>query len=201
MKAILFLTLIFVALVAAADEPRFCHRLNCPEYTLVSSNGSIEIRQYQASWWASTNISAFDLNEAGNIGFHRLFDYISGDNDGNVKIPMTTPVLTEIFPGQGPFCASTFIVSFYVPWAYQNGGAPTPTSPDVYLSQLPARQVAVDQFAGFANWDSTRQTASQLASYLNSQKIPYSPLLSLAQYDSPFDIIDRHNEVWYTVLN
>ena len=49
----------------------------------------------------------------------RLFDYIGGQNEPNVKINMTAPVVTKVEHGDGPFCKSNFTVSFFVPFADQ----------------------------------------------------------------------------------
>ena len=49
----------------------------------------------------------------------RLFDYIGGKNEPNVKINMTAPVVTKVEHGDGPFCKSNFTVSFFVPFADQ----------------------------------------------------------------------------------
>jgi len=137
--------------LAAADSPWFCHENDCPLFTN-SSEGGTEVRIYEAAYWTSTNVSSTSLDEASSIGFHRLFDYISGENDSGGAIDMTSPVLNQVIPGAGPNCNSTFIVSFYAPFAYQaDPGPPQPTSPDVYVQKLPAMQVAVSEFGGFAN--------------------------------------------------
>jgi hypothetical protein len=52
----------------------------------------------------------------------RLFKYISGENEAGVKVAMTAPVRTKVYPSQGPFCASNFTVAFFVPDEYQVGG-------------------------------------------------------------------------------
>lgn len=48
-----------------------------------------EIRHYAPTVWVSTQIEDVDYDQATNVGFHRLFDYISGNNAAAAKIPMT----------------------------------------------------------------------------------------------------------------
>merc|ERR1711869_161154 len=69
----------------------------------------------------------------------RLFNYISGKNEAQVKIPMAAPVTARITPGAGPACEQDFVVSFFVPFADQAN--PTPggdASPDVYIEDRAA---------------------------------------------------------------
>lgn len=49
----------------------------------------------------------------------RLFKYIDGGNEDEVKIPMTSPVLVDVEPSCGPFCKNNFTVSFFVPFNFQ----------------------------------------------------------------------------------
>lgn len=50
---------------------------------------AFEIRRYSPTVWVSTRVEDVDYDQASNVGFHRLFDYISGNNADGVKIPMT----------------------------------------------------------------------------------------------------------------
>ena len=44
-----------------------------------------ELRKYPSALWVSTDIYDIDMKDAGSEAFHRLFDYISGDNvDGKI---------------------------------------------------------------------------------------------------------------------
>jgi hypothetical protein len=86
--------------LAQENEPWFCHGIDCPNFTNTTIDG-IEVRNYPSALWASTNISSTNLIEAENIGFDRLFDYISGDNDSGGAIDMTSPVTTRVIPGAG----------------------------------------------------------------------------------------------------
>ena len=60
-------------------------------------------------------------SNTGLCSVQRLFKYISGENEQNTRIDMTSPVKTYVQAGQGPYCKSTFTVSFYVPSEFQVG--------------------------------------------------------------------------------
>ena len=49
----------------------------------------------------------------------KLFKYISGKNEGQKKVAMTSPVTVQTTPGQGPACKSDFLLSFFLPYKYQ----------------------------------------------------------------------------------
>ncbi len=57
--------------------------------------------------------------DPGSVWLQRLFDYISGENEPQVKINMTAPVVTKVEHGDGPFCKNNFTVSFFVPFSEQ----------------------------------------------------------------------------------
>jgi hypothetical protein len=58
------------------------------------------------------------------------------------KIPMTAPVLREVYHGPGPACESTFLTHFMIPFSLQ-ANTPDPTDPTVYIRDLPALKVFV----------------------------------------------------------
>jgi hypothetical protein len=191
---------------AWATKPAWCNGLNCPNYTTVAScpGKGFDIREYPASqyWVGSTYEGAAPsaLESATQGGFMKGFRYISGANADKKKIEMTCPVLNKIVPGAGPNCNTTFTVSFFLPYAYQSGNAPAPTEAGVSIFKHDKIQVAVRSFGGFTdNWTKKIQPqflalgeSLQKASIAFSQKEEW-----LADYDSPFHIFDRHNEVMY----
>ena len=72
--------------------------------------------------------------------FWKLFNYISGQNAKQIKIPMTAPVSILIEPGAGPNCESTFTTAFYVPAAFQED-TPEPTEEGVSIEERPEFKV------------------------------------------------------------
>src|SRR4051812_7893305 len=64
------------------------------EYKLLKRSGSFEIRDYPALTLVSTPMTASDPTD--DDSFRRLFGYIGGANEAEVKISMTTPVFSDL---------------------------------------------------------------------------------------------------------
>ncbi|KAJ9451721.1 Heme-binding-like protein [Diplonema papillatum] len=211
-------TVVACAVLSLAESawvaPWFCHGLNCPEYVMEKNmtfgNQTVEMRQYTAQqMWTSTTVMSTSLTEADNVGFQRLFDYISGDNQGSVSVPMTCPVREYIQPGAGPNCNSTFTVAFYVPYKYQsalNASATTPPKPaksdvSTTVDEKPLR-VAVLGFPGMAPQDVVIQRVAELYTYLSTTNLKYDEEnWFFSSYDPPFRIVNRHQEVWVQLFD
>jgi hypothetical protein len=208
---LLFLSLVAIAASAKPSlPPWFCHGLDCPKYTLTatSPNASLpyEVRAYDRSVWVSTRVEARSLATAQAAGFRRLFAYISGANSEGAKVEMTAPVLTAVdpTPGAGPFCASNFTVSFFVPPA-QGGSPPKPTDAAVFISSLPASTFYVASRGGWA-WSVDGRVSRAAADLTAAVKADGRPVPSkkhakkspwfVAGYDPPFRLAGRHTEVW-----
>mmetsp|Transcript_40308 Transcript_40308/g.86012 ORF Transcript_40308/g.86012 Transcript_40308/m.86012 type:complete len:210 (+) Transcript_40308:39-668(+) len=201
------LLLLAASLCFADDSIPECSRYDCPSYSLLYNNdtSSIQIREYNSARWVRTAVQSFYYEDAVNIGFNRLFDYITGANADGIDIDMTAPVAVQVIPGAGPFCESTFIISFYVPSTYQepNPAPPAPTNEDVVIETLPETTKAVYMFPGYiTSWSELVEPISELQSYLNEMNYKYiTNIETVCGYDSPFHISNRHNEIWIDVWN
>jgi len=178
------------------DAPWFYHGLEGPRYQVVEAKEGYEIRNYPATFWAATEIKGKSLDNAGNEGFMRLFKYISGANEDKAKIDMTVPVLVTVKPGDGPFCKEDFVYHFFMP-ELDGKAPPAPTNDEVFLTELPAFTVAVGSYSGWSNEKKVIETGRALFETLASDGVDFvKDEYFTAGYDSPFRLIDRHNEVW-----
>uniref|UniRef100_A0A7S1W5G9 Uncharacterized protein n=1 Tax=Neobodo designis TaxID=312471 RepID=A0A7S1W5G9_NEODS len=191
-------------------KPAFCNSQDCPVFdTLLDCSASrgFTVRRYPAGQqWVSIDFEGPGIDTYDSVGdraFNHLFDYITGANAANASIKMTDPVPIDIFAGATPTCNTTFRVSFYISDAFQ-GKAPQPTGKGVYLRTNDEFVVVQRSFSGFAsswNWIVFPEL-EKLASALNGTNIEVKNRLeTAAQYDGPFQLFNRHNEVWLYVDN
>eukprot|EP00471_Norrisiella_sphaerica_P005332 CAMPEP_0184480454 /NCGR_PEP_ID=MMETSP0113_2-20130426/1966_1 /TAXON_ID=91329 /ORGANISM="Norrisiella sphaerica, Strain BC52" /LENGTH=199 /DNA_ID=CAMNT_0026858951 /DNA_START=197 /DNA_END=793 /DNA_ORIENTATION=+ len=187
--------------VRGESPPKFCHGIDCPKYmvngSVDGSDISLEVRSYPGALWASTDIKANDQDKALQTGFMRLFNYISGQNRKSQKIDMTSPVMCRVKEiGQGPFCNTTFTVSFFVPFEHQ-GDAPEPSADNVYLDKVSDRTVAVLQGSGFWMQNDVLKYVGQAGDLLKQKEIAFNDTTyTFSGYDPPFRLFNRHNEIW-----
>merc|ERR1711893_204715 len=176
------------------QKPRFCRDLDCPIYTVLQSFNGYELRSYVPGRWSSTVTRSVGWD--GNNGmFWKLFQYISGANENEETLDMTTPVLTKVEPGSGMFSMTTFTRSFYIEYGRQDS-APAPTADDVFLETLPAINVYVKSFSGYASSDDYERNANELYEMIGDASLIQDDTWFAAGYDSPYQPFNRHNEVW-----
>uniref|UniRef100_A0A8C3TI62 Uncharacterized protein n=1 Tax=Catharus ustulatus TaxID=91951 RepID=A0A8C3TI62_CATUS len=80
-----------------------------------SSVEDYELRQYETAKWVSTVIRGETQKEAMRQGFWKLFHYIQGKNEKEVKIDMTVPVTCLVKSG-----CTDFKISFFVDQMVKN---------------------------------------------------------------------------------
>ncbi|KAM7260561.1 hypothetical protein ACFE04_011234 [Oxalis oulophora] len=184
--------------------PPSCNRIECPSYDLIHVGNGFEIRRYNSSVWMSTStIQDISIVAATRTGFLRLFDYIQGKNKYKEQIEMTSPVISQVSPGDGPICESSFTVSFYVPKKNQ---ANPPPAKGLHVQKWGTKYAAVRQFSGFVTDSNVGEEAATLQASLYDTKwadaIAKShgddskSVYTVAQYNSPFEFKNRVNEIW-----
>lgn len=200
----LAISLSFLVLVSAVTAvPGPCSRIECPSYDVVQKGDGYEIRRYNSSVWMSTStVQDISFVAGTNTGFMELFNYIQGKNDEKQEIEMTAPVLTQVTPSDGPFCKSSFVISFYVPKVNQ---ANPPAAKGLHVQRWTNKYVAVRQFGGFITDSNVVEEAAALQTSLKGtrwssivQSINGTSVYNVAQYNSPFEFQGRVNEIWFT---
>ncbi|XP_029902809.1 heme-binding protein 2 isoform X2 [Myripristis murdjan] len=184
-------------MLRALGQVLFSSGLQSPRFTTEEGQGQdYEVRTYQATKWVSTSMTGMQWDVATRTGFHRLFDYIQGNNQSKVKVEMTVPVSCRVNPGAGPACESTFTLSFYIPEEHQ-ANPPQPSDPQVFIEDRQQLTVYVRTYGGFANEQMKLEECQKLVASLQRDGAPFreQPYYT-AGYDSPMKLSNRRNEIW-----
>ncbi|KAJ7561500.1 hypothetical protein O6H91_03G030800 [Diphasiastrum complanatum] len=209
-RSFLFLVMFLQWALLLCDGTALSLRYPSDKGSIIPELEGYEIRRYNASIWVSTApILDTSFESATRGGFFRLFNYIDGSNFEHRKIAMTAPVLTGVVPSSGPVCASAFIVRFFFSESSSHEYPPIPESKlNLNIERWSSRCFAVRTFSGFATDENVPQEAYSLlrslagspwAGISKSESRATSETYTIAQYNSPFDVIERVNEVWFNI--
>ena len=153
------------------------------EYKLISSIDEIEIRYYPSSIMAKY-IDAENMNR----GFNYLFRYISGVNDLNKKISMTTPVHME----RGEKESS---IEFVLPGEFNYKNVPKPANSKVKVYETKNTYYAAIFYSGYTNSAKEKVMIKKIKSKLLKQNIQIIGKEKILVYNSPYKFFNRRNEI------
>ena len=157
------------------------------KYEVVSKNEIYEIRKYSDRLAVETMTSGIDSN------FRKLFNYISGRNDTQEKIKMTTPV-TQVEKN------GNMSMQFYLPSKFNSENAPNPSRKDVKIVNIEGGHYAVLRYSGRASDANFIKHKEILEKELQENKISIISPPIRATYDSPFTLpMNRRNEAMFKV--
>ncbi len=161
-------------------------------YQRLKREKEFEIRYYPEATMATITSQANTYKDLGNSGFRKLAGYIFGGNEGKQQIAMTAPVHMEMTD-------SVSSMSFVMPAKYNKDLLPKPDDAAVTLKTVPAEQVAVIRFGGFASDRKIRRYSEKLRKALEAHSIPYSGNFRYLGYNPPFQLFGRKNEIMVRV--
>jgi hypothetical protein len=150
-----------------------------PEYRVVEADGSFQIREYPELMLV-TNSSKF-AGQGNDGSFMRLFRYISGANDAEQKVAMTTPVFMKPDAGKSPGQ-----MGFVIPKKVAEEGAPSPTADNVRLQQRAGGRFAVFRFSGRMTSESSQQAETRLRKWIAERGLKAEGEAEFAGYDPPW---------------
>lgn len=145
-------------------------------YTVNRTAGKVEVRDYPELKVASTSSVS---NNGRDSKFMRLFGYISGKNEREEKIAMTTPVFMAREGAEEK-------MSFVVPEKIAAAGAPAPQSAEVKLERLPAGRYAVLRFNGGQSKAKEQAALTELRAWLAAEKLEAVGEPMFAYFDPPW---------------
>ena len=156
-------------------------------YEVVSKNEVYEIRKYSDRLAVETMTSGIDSN------FRKLFNYISGRNDTQEKIKMTTPV-TQVEKN------GNMSMQFYLPSKFNSENVPNPSREDIKIVNIKGGYYAVLRYSGRASDGNFLKHKEILEKELIKNKLLIVSPPIKATYDSPFTFpMNRRNEAMFKV--
>ena len=160
-----------------------------PKYQVIDMDADKEIRAYDRMTLASVTVSG-DYEQAMVEGYHRLSQYLFGDNATSLEMQMTTPIYEE----QNH---NSWTISFILPKEITQTTAPTPRDHSITISERPPQRVAVIWYTGGNDLDRIYEKSKELYDWLNTLR-GYNTVgdAKIAQYDGPGTLdFFRRNEL------
>ena len=156
-------------------------------YEIIEKNDIYEIRKYSDRLAVETMTSGIDSN------FRKLFNYISGRNDTQEKIKMTTPV-TQVEKN------GNMSMQFYLPSKFNSENVPNPSREDVRIINIEGGYYAVLRYSGRASDKNFLKHKEILEKELQINNISIISQPIRATYDSPFTLpMNRRNEAMFKI--
>ena len=177
--------MIYVSVVAVLAVAYFGWKLTArgayesAEYTVLESDGPFETRDYTELMMVTTGMRFKSQGDDGS--FMRLFRYISGSNDQEQKIAMTTPVFMEpdANDAQGQ-------MGFVIPRKVTDQRIPEPSSDNVQIRKRCGGKFAVIRFSGRLDGALLSDRESKLRSWMEDRELVPDGDAEIAGYDPPW---------------
>ena len=142
-----------------------------------------------------------DYKQVGHTAFWRLFSYIQGKNEAQMKINMTVPVTMQIQPDTEPesFSKNDYTMSFFIPFKHQKD-APAPSAEDVQLTVVQPFCAYVRVYGGHPSSNITmiEENYKALVKDLKTNGLGddfRTDMFYSAGYNDPRSV-KQHNEIW-----
>ena len=176
-----------------------------PKDKVVEKVGRVEIRQYEPYLVAQTKVNG-SFDQAGNLAFRVLFQYISGANKTQTSIAMTAPVAQTKNTGtsiamtapvaQTKESDGSWNVSFMVPSEFTAETVPQPTDPRVTIVSIPGSLVAAINTSGFWSESKVMEAEIELERFIQSSAYIRKGPFTYGRYNAPFvPFFMRRNEL------
>ena len=177
------LSIIILGLIITSN----CMAYEEANYEVVKKNEIYEIRKYSDRLAIETEIS----NQGSS--FRKLFNYISGNNEDNQEIKMTTPV-TQIEK------KGSTTMQFYLPSKFNKDNIPSPSNSDVKILNIKGGYYAVIKYSGRASDKNFIKHKNILKNELKKNDILILSSPIKATYDKPFTLpMLRRNEAMFKI--
>ena len=174
----IFSTSFFLSFMFSFSQSYESHK-----YETLYSQDNFEVRKYEPVLKAKTY-----SDKGSNNNFGKLFRYISGYNEKNQKISMTTPVYMKQESEKS-------MMEFVLPSKFNLENVSQPLSNQIEIYEDQGGLYASVRYSGYSNASKRNKHKKLLIEKLKEYDInPLGDFLYLS-YDSPYKFYNRRNEV------
>jgi DNA gyrase inhibitor GyrI len=164
-----------------------------PIYTVVSTEGAFEIRDYETMVLAEFTMRGTYARSV-NQGYIQLEQYFLGKNAIPEPIAITTPTMVRNDLSGG------WTTIFFLPNGYTAETAPPPNDRRIKVIEFPPRRMAAITFRGKLNERAMSAQVALLEAWLEASGIAHKADFTLAGYHAPWvPASRRRNEVLVTL--
>tara|TARA_B110000459_G_scaffold181761_1_gene209424 strand:- start:163 stop:1281 length:1119 start_codon:yes stop_codon:yes gene_type:complete len=157
-------------------------------YTIIKKIENIEIRQYKSTIYASY-VPKNEMEK--NNSFRKVAGFIFGDNTKNEKISMTSPVVIKIH--------NDYEMAFLMPKKYNLENLPKPNDKEIKIYTEPGNLKACIKYSGYTNNSVENRKIKELKKILLKNNFNHENDFEVLVYNSPFDFLNRRNEITVTI--
>ncbi len=161
------------------------------KFKLIRKEKDFEVRLYEEISLAMSKENDF----RGYSGFNEAFDYISGSNDQNRKISMTTPVINDLNQ-------DSMTMAFVMPSDIPFESLPKPRSNRLSMIKKENMAFASIRFSGTVCPTLLEKKKRELSEWMAANDLIPGSVIWLARYNPPFiPGFLKHNEVLISIEN
>ncbi len=154
-------------------------------YSVTLKDGDYELRDYPELTIVETSMT--DANAGESSGFRKLFGYITGKNQNQESIAMTTPVFISDDRRK---------MAFVLPAKSASGQTPSPLDSSLSIKTIPAGRFAVLRFSGGRSSTLEAESLSLLRTWIAKKGLTATGSPIYGYFDPPWTPgFLRRNEV------
>jgi hypothetical protein len=189
MKKTFFIMLITAVLLLIYSFKNRTDNIDQEQYFILKKIGNIEIREYRES----VNASYYSKEKIDrNNYFKNLAAYIFGDNTEKANIAMTSPVTMKLYGKRE--------MIFRMPSNYTLDNLPKANNPKINFMTIASCTKAAIQYSGYSNKKIEEIKIQELKDILGRENIKHDNKFELLVYNSPFEILNRRNEITINII-
>ena len=189
MKTTLLIIIITTILFLMYSFGNSSNNIEQEQYVILKKIDNIEIRQYRES--VNASYYSEEMLERNNY-FRNLAGYIFGDNTENTNIDMTSPVTMKLYGNKE--------MIFRMPSNYTIDNLPKANNPEINFMTIASCTKAAIQYSGYSNKNIEEKKIQELKNILERENIKHDNKFELLVYNSPFEILNRRNEITINII-